>query len=401
MEGRTTLNFFGTELDERGLRARTGDTSAVGGLRRFTLQDGVSAGVDVVELRTSAGLVLDIMVGRAMDLGRCDFRGIPLAWRSGTGLRHPGLHEHHGESGLSWLRSFDGLLVTAGLDHILFAAEVDASDYQYPPRRTTWNGLHGRVANIPARLLRAEEVWRDGKCRLLVEGTVTQAAVFGEHLTLRRRIEADLDGCEFHLTDTVTNEGFSRTPHMFLYHINFGWPLVDKGTRFVAPIRRTRWYSDSVAEQRVSYHHLPAPQPNFVEQVYEHELVECDGQYHAALLHQRRELGVEVSWDAAAFPRFLQWLHLRQGAYAVGLEPSTHHIEGAMIAREDGQAIWLEHGQSRVYHSTVRVLDGAANLAEAARRIRSIQTQPESEVPPRVLPVEVGAGDADLDTSNR
>lgn len=234
-----------------------------------------------------------------------------------------------------------------------------------------------------------------------MEGTVTQAAVFGEHLTLRRRIEADLDGCEFYLTDTVTNEGFSLTPHMFLYHINFGWPLVDEGTRFVAPIRRTRWYTDSVTEQRASYHRLPAPQPDFVEQVYEHELVEWDGQYHAALLNQRRQVGVQVSWDAAAFPRFLQWLHLRQGAYAVGLEPSTHHIEGAKTARMDGQASWLEHGQSRVYRSTVRVLDGAAKLAEAAHRITSIQTQPGSDIPPRVLPVEVGAGDAGPKTSNR
>lgn len=376
------MKLFGTELTEEELRARTGDTAAVGGLRRFTLQDGVSAGVEVVELRTAAGLVVDVLVGRAMDLGRCEYRGVPLAWRSGTGLRHPGLHEYHDEHGLSWLRSFDGLLVTAGMDHILFTAEVDAANYHYPPRSTTWNGLHGRVANIPARLLRAEEVWHQGRCRLVVEGTVTQAAVFGEQLTLRRRIEADLDGCELHLTDTVTNTGFSRTPHMFLYHINLGWPLVDEGARLVMPIQRTRWFTDSVTEQGVSYKDIPEPQPDFVEQVYEHELVDSHGRYHVALLNQRRALGVEVSWDATAFPRFFEWLHLRQGAYAVGLEPSTHHVEGAQAARDQGQMIWLEHGQHRVYRSTLRVLDGEEALAEAAGRISAVHTQPDSAIPP-------------------
>src|SRR6185437_10728539 len=73
-------------------------------------------------------------------------------WQSATGFRHPGLHEYRDEDGLSWLRSFCGLTVTAGLDHTLFTADVDTSNYHYPFRTSAWNGLHGRVANIPARL---------------------------------------------------------------------------------------------------------------------------------------------------------------------------------------------------------------------------------------------------------
>jgi hypothetical protein len=376
------MNIVGNDLDERGLRQRTGDIAAVGGLRRFTLHDGVNAGVEVVELRTAAGLVLDILVGRAMDLGRFEYRGIPLAWRSGTGFRHPGLHEYHDEYGLSWLRSFDGLLVSAGLDHTLFTAEVDASNYHYPPRPTSWNGLHGRISNIPARLVRADEIWQDGRCLLVVEGTVTQAAVFGEHLVLRRRIEADLDGLEIRITDTVTNAGFSRTPHMFLYHVNLSWPLVDEGARLVAPISHTEWYTDSVVDQGVSYQQFPPPQPDFVEQVYQHRLVDASGWYHVAVLNERRALGVELSWRSGAFPHFFEWLNLREGAYAVGLEPSTHHVTGAQAARDAGQMIWLDHGESRTYESSVRVLDGDQQLGTVKRRIQAIQIQPEGDIPP-------------------
>ena len=143
---------------------------------------------------------------------------------------------------LSWLRSFSGLVVTAGLDHTLFTAEVDAAQYRYPFRKSVWNGLHGRIANIPARLLGYGEEWRSpDTCTLWAEGEVRQAAVFGEHLRLRRRIEADLGGNAIRLTDTVTNHGSDPTPHMLLYHINLGWPLVDAGTRLVAPIARTRF----------------------------------------------------------------------------------------------------------------------------------------------------------------
>ena len=33
--------------------------------------------------------------------------------------------------------------------------------------------------------------------------------------------------------DSVTNLGNRRTPHMLLYHCNFGYPLVDDGTRII------------------------------------------------------------------------------------------------------------------------------------------------------------------------
>jgi hypothetical protein len=52
--------------------------------------------------------------------------------------------------------------------------------------------------------------------------------------------EADLGGTEIRLADTVVNAGFDRTPHMFLYHVNVGWPLLDEGTRYDTRFRFSR-----------------------------------------------------------------------------------------------------------------------------------------------------------------
>lgn len=258
--------IHGSELDRHDLLRRTGDVAAAGGVRQVVLDDGPGRGIRVLEFRTAAGLAFDILVDRAMDIGPAAYRGASFGWHSPTGLRHPGMHENADDDGLGWLRSFSGLLVTAGPDHTLFGAEVDASHYHYPPRRVVRHGLHGRIANLPARLLGYGERWDDERCVLWAEGETTQAAVFGEHLTLRRRVEADLDGTEIRLLDTVRNAGFDPTPHMYLYHINIGWPLLDEGTRFEAPIATTRWTSDSVTEQGASHTVLPGPQPTFVEQ---------------------------------------------------------------------------------------------------------------------------------------
>jgi hypothetical protein len=377
------MRLHGRDLDRSTVARLAGDLSAIGGVRSVTLDDGAERGIRALEFRTGSGLAFDVLVDRAMDIGPAEHAGRGIGWRSATGFRHPGLHEYRDEDGISWLRSFSGLIVTAGLDHTLFTANVDSAQYRYPFRTTVWNGLHGRVANIPARLLGYGEEWRDDDtCTLWAEGEVRQAAVFGEHLRLRRRIEADLGGNTIRLTDTVTNAGFDPTPHMFLYHINLGWPLVDEGTRFVAPIARTPWSTDSVREQRVSYQRMPPPQPGFVEQVYAHDLVAtADGRFAVAVVNERLELGLQLAWSASEFPHFFEWLHLREGAYSVGLEPSTHAVTGEAAARADGSMIWLGAGESRSYHTTFSVLSSGPEIASVVDSIAACQVQPSADVP--------------------
>jgi hypothetical protein len=346
---------IGRDLGRDAIARQAGDLAAAGGVRAVVLDDGAERGIRVLEFRTGGGLRFDVLVDRAMDIGLAEFDDLSVGWRSATGFRHPGLHEVNDEDGLSWLRSMSGLLVSAGLDHTLFGGEVGAEHYHYPPRAAVRHGLHGRIANIPARLTGYGERWDGGRCVLWAEGEVRQAAIFAEHLVLRRRIEADLGGTEIRLTDTVTNAGFSRTPHMFLYHVNVGWPLLEPGARFDAAVAETIWRSDSVAGQGVSHVILPGPQPGFVEQVYEHAITpDADGRARARLLNDRLGRGFELDYDPAAFPAFFQWLNLREGAYAVGLEPSTHHVAGDAAARADGSMIWLSHGDERRYETVFR-----------------------------------------------
>ncbi|GAA2233623.1 aldose 1-epimerase family protein [Herbiconiux moechotypicola] len=375
------MNIFGNEIDRAELEKRTGDLSAVAGIRQVVLDNGVERGVRAIDLRTSAGLELEVLVDRAFDLGSARFRGAPLGWRSGNGFRHPGLHEHSDEGGLSWLRALDGLLVSGGLDHTLFGGEIDATRYAYPPKQSVTHGLHGRLTAIPARLLEAREVpgaHPDAAPVLRVVGEVVQATSFGEHLRLTRTIELDFDGREIRLHDVVDNLGFEPTPHMFLYHLNIGWPYIDEGTEFVAPIAKMLWASDSASQQGVSYRTLPEPQLGFVEQVYEHELVAGpDGRHRVALLAPDGSRGVEVTWKAEGMPHFFEWQNLRSGQYAVGLEPSTHHVAGDGAARDDGSMTFLEHGESREYSTTIRVLGGEEETSAARAAIRALHGQPD------------------------
>ncbi|RUX92920.1 aldose 1-epimerase family protein, partial [Mesorhizobium sp. M7A.F.Ca.CA.004.04.1.1] len=295
------------------------------------------------------------------------------------------LHDYEGEGGLAWARSFSGLLVTCGLDHILGREAVPADSYNYPGKKTVIHSLHGRVGTIPARLTGYGEAWDGDRCVLWAEGIVQQSAVFGEDLHLIRRIEADVGGNEIRLSDRVVNHGFNRTPHMYFYHVNVSHPLLDEGSRYLAPIRDVVWAGhagERYEAQKVGYRTVPAPRLGFSEQVWQHEMAaDANGEVPVAVVNDGIGLGLEVITRKDQLPCAYQWQNFQAGQYALGIEPSTHHVLGNLAARERGEMIWLEHGEGRSYDAVFRVLDGAGAIAAAEAKIASIARQPQQDYP--------------------
>jgi hypothetical protein len=375
----------GRTYTRREIAERAGMLSQFAGVRLMELSDGVERGIRMLEFRTGSGLRFTALIDRALDIADCEFKGQAIGWNSPSGFRHPGLHEYEGEGGLAWARSFSGLLVTCGLDHILFMNEVPADTYVYSPKATVSHSLHGRVGTIPAKLTGYGEAWHGDECVLWAEGIVQQSAVFGEDLHLIRRIEADVGGKEIRISDRVVNHGFYKTPHMYCYHINVGHPVLDAGSRYLAPIDDVVWAAhagDDYRKQDVGYRTLSAPKLDFHEQVWQHELgADAEGKQFVALVNDRLGLGFEVETSKAQFPCLYEWQNLQAGQYALGIEPSTNHVLGNNAARERGEMIWLQHGEERRYDSTFRILDGTADIQASETRIRAIGGQPDGEYP--------------------
>jgi len=380
-------------MTRRQVEERSGQLGQFAGVRLMTLEDGLERGIRMLEFRSGTGLRFTVLVDRAMDIADCEYRGCAIGWHSPAGFRHPGLHEYEGEGGLAWMRSFSGLMVTCGLDHILFMYEAPADHYVYGPRKTVQHSIHGRAGTIPARLSGYGERWDGERCFLWAEGVVSQGTVFGEHLELHRRIEIEVGTDDIRLSDRVVNRGFYRTPHMLCYHINVGYPVLDEGSRYLAPIRDVVWaaHAGQYRDQEVGYRRMPAPRHQFHEQVWQHEMgADADGAVPVALVNDRLGIGFEVTTRKDQFPCQYQWQNLQAGQYALGLEPSTNHVLGHGAARERGELIWLEHGDERRYDTCLRVLGSAAAIAASEARIRAIAGQPEEDYPPpsgRFLPI--------------
>lgn len=353
------------------LLRRVGRLEQYAGVRAVTLADGAERGVRVLEFRSGHGFNFDVLVDRCLDIGRAELRSRALAWLSPAGLSSPWAAENRG---LSWFRSWSGgLLTTCGLDHTLLGGSDVADQYHQEVVTSVDYPLHGRVGALPARLTGYGETWDDDGLLLWAEGTVRQAAVFGECLELRRRIELRAGTARVRVTDEVVNAGFDRTSHMYLYHVNVGWPVVDEGSRLVLPAGPGRptgtWHQDGP----LGYRHLTGPQRGFSEQCYEHSMVPGpDGTTSAAVINDAIALGVYQRYDATNLPFHTVWRMLGEGTYAVALEPTTNRDAGRFDAIERGELRWLEPGERCAYTLEIGALDGPEEINDFDRGIATV-----------------------------
>lgn len=342
--------LVGQSLERHEVMARVGRLQQVAGIRLLELGDGAERGVRVLEMRTGTGFCFEILVDRGFDIGRCELAGMSLAWHSPTTFTGPWYGEHD-EFGFH--RTFGGgLLTTCGLEHALLPADDTAEQYRFPPQHTMSYGLHGRASSTPATLRGYGETWNGDDCLVWAEGVVQQAMVFGEVLTLRRRVTAQVGESRLSIVDDVVNDGHQTTPHMMLYHVNYGWPLVDAGTRLIVPADPVP-AADGSGGGLVDvpdYRTVSPPDAAFVGQVFEHAMkADDDGFVSASVANDALGLSAYQRYRQDTLPHYLVWRMLGAGTYVVGMEPSTNRLSGRLAARKDGELILLEPGQSRRY----------------------------------------------------
>lgn len=326
-----------TDLAE--LRRRVGHPDQLYGTRLVRVVDGPGDGVRALEIWNAVGLRCEILVDRGFDLHRVEHHGRPLQWTGPPGLRSRFAFEPHG---WGWLRNFHGgLLMTCGLEHVLLPIDRPTPEYQLPVDEPVHFGLHGRVANEGASLI-AQEIVEDAREPVIrVRGRVVQASLFRENLWLERTIEIPLFAAAIRVRDIVVNAGFAPTNHELLYHINLGYPLVDDGTT----VRIAGEDEPIVAT---------APQPGFAEVVTEHDVSSRDDGAPQVTVLAPDGLELSLRFSTSSLPHFYVWYMVGEGAYAIGLEPSTVRRERPSLS----PTTFLQPGERCAYALEFSVDDG-------------------------------------------
>jgi hypothetical protein len=200
----------------RALTGKVGDLRQLASVRMIVLDEGPEAGVRALLFSTGGGLDFMVLADRTLDIGTVHYRGVPLAWQSPAGFRHPALGDSLSDGGRGFGRLFSGFLMTCGLDHI----------------RQPRDGapLHGRLPSTPARLLSRGEDWSGDRPTLFCEAEIIQASHGREAFRLLRRIESPIGGTSLSIVDRVENCGTTAWPQAMLYHFNLGYPAIADGS---------------------------------------------------------------------------------------------------------------------------------------------------------------------------
>ncbi len=361
--GALVSRAFGSEINRDDLRRLTGSPEQAFGAELFERLDGRERGVRVVRLR-SGEIEIEVVVDRALDISHASVRGIPMAWISPTGVASPALAENAGWG--PFRTFFGGLLTTCGLDHTLGPVEVETPWYQYPGQSTRAFPLHGRISTTPAILRGYGVDWEAEEPAVFVRGEVRQATVFGECLTMEREIRIPIGSGEIQLRDRVRNDGYAPTPHMVLYHVNAGWPLLGPHARVVVVGGEPRVATPAAKD--ADWHAVESPARGVVEQVWEHTpLVDQTGRGYAAIINtdigDGRAAALEVRWDMATLPRLFQWRVMSESNYVVGLEPGNLPLEGREVAAANGDLVMIEPGASIDHKLDLRLIHAEVGQA--------------------------------------
>ena len=324
----------------------------IGGIETSVLDNGPGRSVRIAWINTGSGLRYKVVIDRALDIADALFNQHSLAWLSHAGVTAPKPDANHG---LEWLYSFGGgLLATCGLTHI-GGPEEDENEQR---------GIHGRIGNIPAEV---ESIVQPdpaaGKLDMSITAVVKQSRLFGPNLELRRTISSRIGEPAIRIKDVVTNRASSPTPHMILYHCNFGYPLIDEGADIIYNGKCTsfgREMDNEIFNSRHNYRKCQGPLPShkgngeacgFID-----VRADSNGICTVGLNNRKLKMALVMKYKKKQLPCLTNWQHWGFGDYVNALEPGTNPPTGQTAARKQKKLILLEPGQSRNYKVKLSVL---------------------------------------------
>lgn len=314
---------------------RVSDAGQYADLMLVSGEDGPARGARFLIGRSLSGLHFRIAVDRGLDIVDLDYKGVPLGWRSPTGMVAPGLHATDGEGGLAFLRGFTGFLVTCGWDHYGPARQGPADHHRYALRDRQHYPLHGRAHQIPAQLRHyGVETGPDGDPVIRIIGVMRQVALFAEGYEIEREIVIEVARPRVTLHDRVRHIGRNPSPHRVLYHINLAYPLIDDGT---------------VIEGLPPDPMMPSPMPPL--DPAEVERFKCLPRADWAdtiTVKQAKGLALSMTFSQG-FTHLVQWWNRFPGANMIGIEPASAAMPGLDAEGDWHPDAWMQPGETRDY----------------------------------------------------
>ena len=349
-----------------------------------TYSGGLSDGVVAVEI-DNGKLKFAVLPTRGMGIWRAQLQtanGLEtIGWKSPVrGPVHPAFVDLGEPSGLGWLDGFDELLARCGLE------SNGAPDFDAKTGRLT-HPLHGRIANKPAHDVELSIDTDKGEISL--RGIVEETRFHFLKLRMTSTITTKLGSSSLTIRDEIENFSASPTTMQMLYHVNFGLPLLDGGSRIVVPAKTVVPRNAHAASGIGSWDSYAAPQPGYEEMVYFFDLHAAeDGQTRTLLKNAHSTRGASLVFNKKQLPCFTVWKNTsgEPDGYVTGLEPGTNFPNPRTFETEKKRVVKLGPGQKQTFDLTMEFHGSPEEVAAAEGAVTKIAAGRRPQVMDKPLP---------------
>jgi hypothetical protein len=354
-------DLYGKKLNKIELMKRIGNMDQYAHIKSYELSEGKTRGIKAIDVANGSGLEFTAIEGKCLDIIHMKYKGMNLNYMPKTGMVAPGLVDM---SGTEMLRSISGgMLYTCGLLNVGNACVDDGGSQLF----------HGRMKVTPAEHVCASGAWEGDEYVLRVSGEMREASLFGDNLVMRRIITTRTGSRSINICDEIENQNFREEGLMLLYHVNIGYPVLDAGARYVAPVIETEPYSDAAKSDMKNYMNICEPENDSGEQVFRHRFAcEENGNSAAAVINDNIGIGVYLKYNTGMLPYSFEWKSMKSGDYAFGICPSTGNIKGRVYEKEHGALKMIPPFGKARFDIEIGVLDGKSDIMDFENYINNL-----------------------------
>ncbi len=276
---------------------------------------------------------------------------------------------------MGWLDGFGGWFVRCGLAYA-GAPGVDEVISNTGSVIEVPLTLHGKIDYTPATKVEVA-VDKDPPHKLYVRGIVRECYMFGPNLELSTEISTVPGTSSFTVRDKVTNKLGKNTEMMLIEHLNFGAPLLEKGSKLIAPIEQVTPRDERAAEAKPEDIFVyQGPTPGYVEQVfYLKPLANDQNETEILLKNKAGNRGASIRYNIEQLPALTLWKNTVaiQDGYATGIEPGLNYANNRRIERKHGRVPELKPGESREFTLQFEISMDEESVKAAEKRVNNIK----------------------------
>ncbi len=353
-------------------------------VQKYTLHGGKQEGVDLIVVNNGK-LTFSVIPTRGMGIAKVVMGDVTLGWNSPVKeIVHPNFINLESRGGLGWLEGFNEMMVRCGLEwaghpgkdkfinNTGDEAEMDLT-------------VHGKIGNTPASEV---EVIIDENHRIRIRGRVDERMFYGPKLELWTEISTEPMSGSFRIEDTIKNYSAYESEFQIIYHANYGPPLLEKGSQFVAAVKEIRPFNSHAAKSLNQYADYAAPTKGFVEQVYGViPFTDAKNSTSVMLHNPAADKAVMMNYDTATLPYFTLWKNTSaiEEGYVTGLEPATGFPSNRSIERKAGRVPKLKPNESRKFTLEISILNSKEQVQQGKAQIAALQAGKPTKFNPELI----------------